>query len=86
MQLTTDELLVCIIAAFSGQFQITDINTTGNTGSVRFSIDGHRLLVSQEGRVETAGNGVLVSDITARLAGLVLQPLIRQAKDMKLAT
>lgn len=87
MQLTTDELLACIIAAFSGPFWITDINTTDDPGHVSFSIDGHRLIVSHEGSVDTVvGGGVLVDDIPARLAGLVLRPRIRQAKDMKLAT
>jgi len=85
VDLNKDELLVCVIEAFSGRFKITDIDTTSSTDSVRFSIDGHRLRATLRGDVKTVGNGVLISDITASLAELVLKPVVWKASNMKLA-
>lgn len=85
MDLNKDDLLVCVIEAFSGRFKITDIDTTSSTDSVRFSINGHRLRATLHGDVESVGDGVLISSDIASLAELVLKPIVWKASNMKLA-
>ena len=41
--------------------------------------------LEMRGDVKTVGNGVLISDITASLAELVLKPVVWKASNMKLA-
>jgi predicted SpoU family rRNA methylase len=84
MDLTNDELIQAVIEAFGRKFAITQIDTS-RQGEIRFAIGGHKLRLSTYGSVESVIDSMLSSDMTARLAELVLRPITSRMSNMKLA-
>lgn len=75
MEITKEELLQCIIDTFHGHgLRIIDI--TSNAEIIRFSVHGHKFRVDLTGFVESVGDGVLISDLPAQLASIIMKQAV----------
>jgi hypothetical protein len=71
--ITKDRLIDAVFSAFPNANQIRDFDTITEPTAIRFTWRGNKFRVDTSGFTESVGNGVLISDDIASLAGVLIK-------------
>lgn len=81
MNLTKDQLLGCVVAAFAKDFELRDFDTQSAETTIRVTISGDRYRISTCGFAERVDDGFLLTDSLARMISAILKPFIEKCRD-----